>query len=74
LTLPATTSAPNKFEQVLEEESTALVFARWSSDIHQRGIMWALSPRLRGNITDFGVENLLHGSRHALKDVKDWLL
>jgi hypothetical protein len=61
-------------EQVLEAEWTALVFARWSSDIPQRGIMWALSPRLRGNITDLGVENLLHGSRYALKDVKDWLL
>jgi hypothetical protein len=61
------------FEQVLEAEWTALVFARWSSDIPQRGIMWALSPRLRGNITDLGVENLLHGSRYALKDVKDWL-
>jgi hypothetical protein len=62
------------FEQILEAEWTALVFARWSSEIPQRGIMWALSPRLRGNITDLGVENILQGSRYALKDVKDWLL
>jgi hypothetical protein len=62
------------FEQVLEAEWTALVFARWSSDFPQRGIMWALSSRLRGNITDLGVENPLHGSRYALRDGKDWLL
>jgi hypothetical protein len=61
------------FEQVLEAEWTALVFARWSSDIPQRGIMWALSPRLRRNITDLGVENLLHGSRCAVKDIREWL-
>jgi hypothetical protein len=60
------------FEQVLEAEWTALVFARWYSDIPQRGVMRAVSPRLRRN-TNLGVENLLHGSRYALKDVQEWL-
>jgi hypothetical protein len=61
------------FQLVLEAEWSALVFSRWCSDIPQRGIMWWLSPRLRRNVDELGLENLLHGSTYKLSDVKDWL-
>jgi hypothetical protein len=61
------------FQKVLEAEWSALVFSRWCSDIPQRGIMWALTPRLRQNINELGVESLLHGSTYSVDDVKDWL-
>jgi hypothetical protein len=69
----AGTAEGNFFQRVLEAEWTALVFSRWCSDIPQRGIMWALSPRLRRNVDELGVDELLRGSRYAVADVKNWL-
>jgi hypothetical protein len=61
------------FEAVLETEWTALVFARWCSDIPQRGIMWLLPPRFRENIERIGVAVLLEGSRYPIVHVKKWI-
>jgi hypothetical protein len=61
------------FERVLEAEWTALVFGRWCADIPQRGIMWALSPRLRRNIDEMGVPALRDQSRYSRADVEKWL-
>lgn len=62
------------YQRVLEAEWTVLVFARWCADIPQRGIMWALSPRLRANLHELGIANLLKGSKYTMSDVQAWLL
>jgi hypothetical protein len=62
------------YQRVLEAEWTVLVFARWCADIPQRGIMWALSPRLRANLQELGISKLLQGSKYALSDIQAWLL
>jgi hypothetical protein len=61
------------FEAVLETEWTALVFARWCSDIPQRGIMWLLPPRIRQNLERIGVKVLLEGSRYPIVQVEQWI-
>jgi hypothetical protein len=73
--LPGVLGTPvgNFYEAVLETEWTALVFARWCSDIPQRGIMWSLPPRLRQNVTQIGVGPLLDGSRYSRAHVEQWL-
>jgi hypothetical protein len=73
--LPGVRDTPvgNFYEVVLETEWTALVFARWCSDIPQRGIMWSLPPRLRRNVTQIGVGPLLDGSRYSRAHAEQWL-
>jgi hypothetical protein len=61
------------YQKVLETEWTALVFARWCSDIPQRGIQWLLPPRVRANITAIGLDALLEGSRYRRSWVEQWL-
>ena len=61
------------YQRVLEAEWTALVFARWCSDVPQRGIMWALPPRVRGNVREFGVPALIGRGTYHLHDVEKWL-
>jgi hypothetical protein len=57
------------YHRVLEAEWTALVFARWCSDIPQLGIMWALPPRVRGNVREFGVPVLIGKGTYHQHDV-----
>jgi hypothetical protein len=61
------------YERVLETEWTASIFARWCSDIPQRGIQWRLLPRVRENIDAIGLDVLLRGSRYSVRDVQFWL-
>jgi hypothetical protein len=61
------------YERVLETEWTASIFARWCSDIPQRGIQWRLLPRVRENIAAIGLDMLLRGSRYSVSDVEFWL-
>jgi hypothetical protein len=61
------------YERVLETEWTASIFARWCSDIPQRGIQWRLLPRVRENIDAISLDVLLRGSRYSVRDVQFWL-
>jgi len=61
------------FQRILEAEWVALVFSRWCSDIPQRGLMWALAPRLRRGVNELGLVFLLRGSKYSLATVTDWL-
>jgi hypothetical protein len=36
--------------------------------------MWALSPRLRANLQELGIDNLLNGSKYAPLYIQAWLL
>jgi hypothetical protein len=36
--------------------------------------MWALSPRLRANLQELGIDNLLNGSKYAPLDIQAWIL
>ena len=56
------------FQKVLETEWTALVFSRWCADIPQRGIMWALGPRLRQRVNELGLSSLLRGIPRSKDD------
>jgi hypothetical protein len=58
---------------VFEAEWTVLVFVRWCADIPQRGIMWQLPVRLRANIDELGIENLLHRSPYCVAEVRAWI-
>jgi hypothetical protein len=59
--------------RVFETEWTAILFARWCTDIPQRGIMWYLPARARANIKLIGVAALLGTSPYRLADVQLWL-
>jgi hypothetical protein len=61
------------YVRVPETEWTASIFARWCSDIPQRGIKWRLLPLVRDNIAAIGLDMLLRGSRYSVSDVKFWL-
>ena len=73
--LPDRTGTPEGefYQRVLEAEWTALVFARLFSDVPQRGIMWALPPRVRGSVREFGVPALIGRGTYHLHDVEKWL-
>jgi hypothetical protein len=47
---------------IFRSEWTVLVFGRWCADVHYRGIMWHLRPKLRDWIHQMGEAELLEGS------------
>jgi hypothetical protein len=59
--------------RVFETEWTAILFALWCTDIHQRGIMWYLPSTARANINLIGVAALIGTSPYSLADVQMWI-
>jgi hypothetical protein len=47
---------------IFRSEWTVLVFGRWCADVHYRGIMWRLRPKLMDWIHQMGEAELLEGS------------
>jgi hypothetical protein len=43
-------------------EWTVLIFGCWCADVHYRGVMWHLRPKLRDWIRQMGETELLEGS------------
>jgi hypothetical protein len=56
---------------------TALVFGRWVANVHFRGPLWQLPPKVRSWINQLGISVLLQGfplsldEAHALLAVQD---
>jgi hypothetical protein len=47
---------------IFRSEWTVLIFGRWCADVHFRGIIWYLMPKLRDWISQMGEAELLEGS------------
>jgi hypothetical protein len=47
---------------IFRTEWTALVFGRWVADIHFRGLLWRLPPKVRVWVSQLGMAALLQGS------------
>jgi hypothetical protein len=52
-------------------EWTVLVFSRWVTDGHHRGLLWQLPPKVRASILQLGVSPLLQGSPYHLARVDE---